>query len=233
MIEYYKRLLVSKNHIDNSQFIVFNILIGNNYSRLFDYYNALLHYAIAFSLLDHKNWLTGELYHHIGDVWTSMNNFRNALLCYEEALTILNSYHVKDRYIARIYRRMSYIYIKQNNNNEAIIYEEQANQIDTSFRRRSDLDYEISLEYYRNQLNNNVNLTPQQRADMLFSISLYFLRKFDYSQALENLLQAKQLFTDNLPSYDGFAHKFASIYEIIAFIKFILNENFEALIMWK
>ncbi len=68
---------------------------------------------------------------------------------------------------------------------------------------------------------------------MLYSMSLYFIIKGNYDQALKNLLQAKQLFTDNLPSYDGFANKFASIYYAIAYIKFIFNKNFEALIMWK
>ncbi|CAF4293884.1 unnamed protein product, partial [Rotaria sordida] len=85
----------------DKKFIVFNILIGNNYFRLFEYDNALHHYDIAISSLDNNNnnnQLIGEIYNHIGDVQKAMNNFQSALLYYKKALQIFTSHNVKDRY---------------------------------------------------------------------------------------------------------------------------------------
>ncbi|CAF4199498.1 unnamed protein product [Rotaria sordida] len=220
----------------DKKFIVFNILIGNNYFRLFEYDNALHHYDIAISSLDNNNnnnQLIGEIYNHIGDVQKAMNNFQSALLYYEKALQIFTSHNVKDRYFSSIYRKISDVYQIQNKNIDAIIYEGKANQIDKRYRQRSELDHKISLEYYQNQLNTQLNLLPHQRADILYSIGVCLIKKCDYQQALENLLQAKKLFENHLPTYDHFAYKFGTLFECIALVYFLLKDYFNALIMWK
>jgi tetratricopeptide (TPR) repeat protein len=232
-IEYYKKLLLNKNFIDYPKFIVLNIIIGNNYSSLFEYDNALLHYAIAYSLLDDKHRLTGELYNHIGDVWRATDSFENALSCYNEALEILISHCVTDRHIARIYRKISDVYRKQINYEVAIYYDKKADQLDISSREPSELNHERSLENYQNQLNTQLDLSPIQRADMLYSMGICLMKKGDFPQALEKLLQAKELYENGLPSYNLFVKKLGRLFETMALVYLLLKDNFNALAMWK
>jgi tetratricopeptide (TPR) repeat protein len=130
-IEFYQKLLLDENFMDPSKFIILNMLIGHNYYYLFEYDNALFYYAIAFSLLDDRNKLISEVYHRIGDVWTSMNNFESALSCYEKAVQMLNSHHGHSRDFARIWRKIADLYGQQNNYKVANSYEEQAQKTDT------------------------------------------------------------------------------------------------------
>jgi tetratricopeptide (TPR) repeat protein len=232
-IEYYKELLSDKNFIDNSKFIVLNIIIGNNYFHLLQYDDALRHYDDAFSLLDKNNKLIGHLYIHIGDVWNAINNFESALLCYEKALKILINHDSDDRDVARIYRKISDIHLKQNNYEDANIYDEQADQIDENYRQRSELNIETSLNYFQNLFHTQLDLSQLQRADTLYSMGLYFLKKSDYFQALEKLLQAKELFENYLPSSDQFVHIFSTLFDSIALVYLLLKDNLNALIMLK
>ena len=176
-IEYYKELLLDENFIDHSKFIVLHIMIGYNYSYLLGYDRALLHYGIAFSSLDDSNLLTTELYILIGDVWREKDDSKTALSCYEKALELLLGRNIKNQNIATIYRKMSAIYLEQNNCKDAAIYEEKANLIDEHRRQRSEFDIELSLKYFQNQLRPPPTLisifAPERSIFLKFSGKLY------------------------------------------------------------
>ncbi|CAF5119902.1 unnamed protein product [Rotaria sp. Silwood1] len=231
--EYYKELLFNEKFIDYPKRIILNIMIGYNYFHLFQYDNALFHYDIALSSLDDNNKLRGEIYIHIGDVWRVRDNVETALSYYKKSLEIFMSQDVHPRDVAKLCRKVSDIYLEQNNYEDAIIYQEQADLIDENYRQRSEFDTETSLKYFQNQLDNQPGLSQFQRANTLYSIGLCFIKKSDYSQALEKLLQAKELFENDLPSYDNFAHIFVTLFNSIALVYALLKDNFNALIMLK
>ncbi|CAF3667846.1 unnamed protein product [Rotaria sp. Silwood1] len=205
----------------------------DNYFHLLQYAKALFHYDIALSSLDDNNKLIGEIYIHIGDVWRVRDNFENALSCYRKALEIFTSQDVNVRDIAKICRKVSDIYLEQNNYEDAIVYQEQVGLIDGNYNQRSEFDIEASLKYFQNQLDNQPGHSQFQRANTLYSMDLYFMKKSDYSQALEKLLQAKELFENDLSSYDNFADIFSSLFAYIALVYALLKDNFNALIMMK
>ncbi|CAF1083911.1 unnamed protein product [Adineta steineri] len=64
------------------------------------------------------------VYIHTGDVYNTITIFATALLYYEKALKIFLNHNADNRNIARLYRKMSDIYLKQNNNEIAIICQE-------------------------------------------------------------------------------------------------------------
>ncbi|CAF4544167.1 unnamed protein product [Rotaria sp. Silwood2] len=233
VIEYYTELLWDEKFIDYPKCIILNIMIGYNYFHLLQYDEALFHYDIALSSLDDNNKLRGEIYIHIGDVWRVRDNVETALSNYKKALEIFTSQDVDDHDIAKICRKVSDIYLEQNNYDDAIVYQEQADLIDENYRQRSEFDIEKSLKYFENQLDNQPGHSQLQRANTLYSMGLCFMKKSDYSQALEKLLQAKELFENNLPSYDNFVHTFSTLYMSIALVYALLKDNFKALIMLK
>ena len=233
VIEYYEKLLHDESFINHSKSIMLHIMIGYNYSYLLEYENALLHYGIALSSLDDTNSLTGRLYIYIGDVWRGRDSSEIALSCYEKALEIIIHSNINDQDVAVICRKMSDIYLEQNNYEAAAIYKQQADLADEPRRQRSEFDIETSLKYFQDQLNTQVDLSPLRRADILYGIGICFMTKSDYSQASENLLQAKELFENHLPSYDEFVEKFSRLFSTIALIHLLLKQNFEALIMLK
>ncbi len=233
LIKYYNKLLLDKNFIDQYKSIVIHIIIGYNYFHLSKYDAALTYYNIAFSQLDADHKLTGEIYHHIGDVWKAVEDFDSALLCYDHALRILNNHHVKVRYIAPIHRKISDIYRKQQNFEMANFNEEQADQLDETFRQTSELDHQKSLEKYQHQLDTQSDLSSIERADKLYSMGVRLIKIGDYSQALEKFSEAKELFETHIPFYDRFLHRFTTLFEGIAAIYFLRGEHFNALTIWK
>ncbi|CAF1468897.1 unnamed protein product [Adineta ricciae] len=233
-IEYYKQLLLDRNFINQQKFIVLNILIGCNYLYLGEHYDAFTHYGLAFSLLDENHRLTGELYHHIGDVWNATRAFKNALSCYCESLRILTNCCVKDYNIARLYRKMSNVYRNEENDLVAAkYYEEKAEELDKSFRQPSELNYDNLLEKYQDQLNNGVDLQPADRANVLYSMGLCLIKKRDYVKALKKLFQAKELYKSHLSSSDHIEKNFIKVFDSIAWIYLRLNDYFNALLIWK
>ncbi|CAF1397698.1 unnamed protein product [Rotaria sordida] len=232
-IEYYRELLHNKEFIDDPKRIILNIIIGYNYFHLFQYDNALYYYNIAFSSLDDNNLLKGQLYIHIGDVWRIRNNVETALSYYKKALEIFINQDPHSDDVARLCRKVFDIYLEQNNYEDAIIYQEQADIIDENYRERSEFDIETPLKYFQNQLDNQSDHSPFQRANTLYSIGLCFMKKNDYSQALKNLLQAKELFEKHVPSYNDFFHIFSPLFESIALVYALLKDYFNALIMLK
>ncbi|CAF1309606.1 unnamed protein product [Rotaria sordida] len=233
VIEYYRELLHNEEFIDDQLRIVVNILIGYNYYHLFQFDNALYYYNIAFSSLDDNNLLRGELYIRIGDVWRIRNNVETALSCYKKALEIFINQDAPSRDVARLCRKVFDIYLEQNNYEDAIIYQEQADIIDDNYRQESEFDIETSLKYFQNQLDNQSDHSPLQRANTLYSMGLCFMKKNNYSQALKNLLQAKELFEKHVTSYNNFRDIFSSLFESIALVYALLKDNFNALIMLK
>ncbi|CAF4754907.1 unnamed protein product, partial [Rotaria sp. Silwood2] len=134
VIEYYTELLWDEKFIDYPKCIILNIMIGYNYFHLLQYDEALFHYDIALSSLDDNNKLRGEIYIHIGDVWRVRDNVETALSNYKKALEIFTSQDVDDHDIAKICRKVSDIYLEQNNYDDAIVYQEQADLIDENYR---------------------------------------------------------------------------------------------------
>ncbi|CAF1503399.1 unnamed protein product [Rotaria sordida] len=233
VIEYYRELLHNEEFIDDQLRIVVNILIGYNYYHLFQFDNALYYYNIAFSSLDDNNLLRGELYIRIGDVWRIRNNVETALSCYKKALEIFINQDAPSRDVARLCRKVFDIYLEQNNYEDAIIYQEQADINDDNYRQESEFDIETSLKYFQNQLDNQSDHSPLQRANTLYSMGLCFMKKNNYSQALKNFLQAKELFEKHVTSDNNFRDIFSSLFESIALVYALLKDNFNALIMLK
>jgi hypothetical protein len=65
----------------------------------------------------------------------------------QHALKIFINYHADDRNVVRIYRKVSDIYLNQNNYEVAVIYEEQVDKIHLHHRQRFELDSEAPLKY--------------------------------------------------------------------------------------
>ncbi|CAF0798416.1 unnamed protein product [Adineta steineri] len=128
--------------------------------------------------------------------------------------------------------KISYIYRQQNNYEYANLYEEQANEFDQGFPQLSHLYNERFVNYARNQADIHLNLSPSQQADRLYSTGVYLIKTNDYNQALEKLLQAKELFEKHL-SLNDFPDKFGKLYEKIALVYLQLKNYFQALVMWK
>jgi tetratricopeptide (TPR) repeat protein len=234
MIEYYEKLLFDQNFIDHPKFIILHIFIGYNYFQLSECDNALNYYETALQLLDDDNHrLTGFLYDHIGDAWKMKKNFERALLYYKEALQILHRHYSNMRRFPIIYRKIADIHRIQNNYEDARISEEQANQWDENFIHTSELDHEKALKNYQNRLNTQSDLSSFERAEILHSMGLCLMNKGDYVQALEILLQAKQLFRDHFPPHGRFGRTFAKVFESISECYFMLKDYFNALTMWK
>ncbi|CAF2911888.1 unnamed protein product, partial [Rotaria sp. Silwood2] len=226
-IEFYKSLLFEKNFIDIHKFIIIHVMIGYNYFHLSQYYNALLCYLVALSLINHKNLLIGEIYHHIGDVWRAMNYFKLAQFCYEETLEILGD-EIDNRRLAYIYRIMSDLHKKQGNENDAIVYEQEANNIDPQYGSSSTSNHEQLLKH-QHELETRHDITPLERAGLLYKIGLCLIKEGDYSAALEVLLQTEQLFLEHRPETDCFVDKFATLYENLALTYLFLDNHLKAL----
>ncbi|CAF1157791.1 unnamed protein product [Rotaria sp. Silwood1] len=187
-IELYKKyLLIGNISIDSSQSIVIHIIIGYLYYHFSDYENAFIHYGIALSLLDETNLLTSELYNHIGDVWSNIDNVDNAISCYQQALHIGNQNNI---FQSDIHQK---ILLKKKNSIQNPTDERQINNIDEHDRSIINLDNEIQLKNYQNQLNAEHNLTSIQRIDLSYQIGLCLMRKDDSPQALEIFLKTKQM----------------------------------------
>ncbi|CAF1166622.1 unnamed protein product [Adineta steineri] len=233
-IEYYKQLLLEEHVFDDSQRIVTNIIIGNNYFHLKEYDNAEIYYSIALSLLDNNNNpLVGEIYNLRGDIYIELNDLQIALTCYNDALKIFTNQEMNTRYVARVCRKISDIYRRQNNHADASFYATQADEIDQELRQRSELDIETSLEYFRNQLTTKSDHSQHQRADLLYSIGICLLRNNKYRESLEIFLEAARLLKTHLPTSDNFNQKFCTLYDSMALIHFMSKDYFKALIMLK
>jgi tetratricopeptide (TPR) repeat protein len=233
-IDIYEKLLSSKDFTDTPPFIILHIIIGNNYVRLSQYDDAFLYYGIAFSLLDEKNRLTGELYDHLGDLWNKINNHSSALAYYKEGLTIMNSHGEKDKSIPRISRKIVNIYREQDDHENARIYENQANIFEENRTQQFELlDTEMLIRHHQNQSLIKLDYPTVQTAHQLYSDGLHLIKKSSFSQGLEKLLMAESLYKQNLSLYDSVMRKFAKLYDNAAFAYFCLNDHFKALITWK
>ncbi|CAF4263536.1 unnamed protein product [Adineta steineri] len=233
-IEYYKQLLLEEHVFDDSQRIITNIIIGNNYFHLKEYDNAEVYYSVALSLLDNNNNpLVGEIYNLRGDIYIELNDLQMALTCYNDALRIFTNQEMNTRYVARVCRKISDIYRRQNNHEDASFYATQADEIDQQLRQRSELDIETSLEYFRNQLTTTSDHSQYQRADLLYSIGICLSRNNKYRESLEIFLEAARLFKTHLPTSDNFNQKFCTLYDSMALIHFMSKDYFKALIMLK
>ena len=72
-----------------------------------------------------------------------------------------------------------------------------------------------------------------RHGDILYGMGLCFMKKNDYSQALEKLLKAEELFEKYLPVNDKFVEKFYRLFNSIALVYFLLEDDLNALLMLK
>ncbi|CAF4169923.1 unnamed protein product, partial [Adineta steineri] len=224
LIEYYKKLLSNSTFIDEPKFIVLHVIIGYNYFHLLQYDTALDYYKTALLLLDDEKRLKGQIFHHIGDAYKMKNDFGEALSYYKKTLDILCSQYSKKRCFPILCREIADIHKKQNNDTECLSYEKRADEYDKSFRQASQLDYEDVIRTCKNRLNTELDLSPLQRAEILFTMGLTLINQCNYWQAIEILLQAKQLFKDHLPPHGQFVQTFSKLFESIA-IANLLNPD--------
>jgi tetratricopeptide (TPR) repeat protein len=78
-----------------------------------------------------------------------------------------------------------------------------------------------------------INNLGREKADILYSMGVYLIKKRDYSQALEKLLQAKQLFESDVASSNRSIQTFSRLFNSIALVYLHLKDNFNALTMLK
>ncbi|CAF2840263.1 unnamed protein product, partial [Rotaria sp. Silwood2] len=232
-IQFYEQAMsVGKFSIDSPESKVLHIIIGYLYSHLSKYDEAFIHYGIVLSLLTETDLLTSELYNHIGDVHNKVKNDDIALSCYKESLKIANYQDIPS--LPNIYQNIIGILSKKRNFEDAFVYKEQEKHIDQS-------QYHISTETLddpkllkcRSQLENLSNLTPRQRADLLYKIGLCLIKKGDFHETLKNLLEAKELFLEESPSWGLFLRRLPRLFDNIALLYLFLNDHLKALIMWK
>ena len=198
-ITFYQNLLENKTFIDQHKSIVLHIIIANNYSRLQQYGRALEYYGKALSLLDDHHRVTGELYHHLGDLWRDMEYYDNALACYGNSLSILQQC-LEPRHMVPILEKMSDVYGQQGCWEEAHIYETEACHIGGTDRFVASSNLDRSIDYHRSQLLNTSNRSSLQLINTLYAIGLCHLREREYDQALNCLLQVKKQLETSLHS---------------------------------
>jgi tetratricopeptide (TPR) repeat protein len=233
-IQLYKQSIsINRISMKSPQSIVLHLIIGYLYYHLFDYNNAFIYYGIVLSLIDQTNLLTGELYNHIGDVWYKITNDDIALSCYKEALIIANHQDIPS--LPNIYRNLIDILEKRGNFDEVFVYKEQAKEIDRSqyHLEISTLDTPASLEYLKNQLNQNANPPSIQRIDFLYQSGLRLMKDGDFDQALTTLLEAKELILKEPPSWHRFPQLLSTLFDNIALLYLFRYDFLKALVMWK
>ncbi|CAF1369903.1 unnamed protein product [Didymodactylos carnosus] len=160
-----------------------------------------------------------------------IDRFQIALSCYQEALKILED-NIDYHHLADMYRKMNNVYKKLDHFDEANLFETLANEIDQEYGLPFTPD-DQTLKKHQYELKYKNDLTSNQRARHLYSIGLCYIRKRDYSQALENLSQAEQLYkTNRSPDTPSF-NTFATLYDNLALVYLFLNDDLKALTMWK
>ncbi|CAF4401945.1 unnamed protein product [Rotaria sp. Silwood2] len=82
-----------------------------------------------------------------------------------------------------------------------------------------------ALNRSQHELKVRLDLTPLQRANLLYTIGLCFIRKGVYIQALHSLSEAEKIYNDNRLSYDDYVRKFL--------VHLYLKNYLKALTMWK
>lgn len=233
VIKYYEDLIFADQSSDHYKQIVLHILIGYNYSRLCKYEDAIFYYDIVLSSVNENSRLAGEIYIHLGDIDRATKDFDAALSHYEKALIVLTGHHVDDRDIAKIYRKVSDIHRNQHNDAAAIVYQEQADEIDQQYAQRSELNIDVSLEYFQNHLHNLSDDSQVQSARSLYAMGLCWMKKSDYHQALEKFLAAEVLLKTHLPLTNDSASTFISLYDSLALNYVLMKDRFNALVMLK
>ncbi|CAF3284137.1 unnamed protein product [Rotaria socialis] len=232
-IQFYEQgISVGKFSIDSPESKVLYLIIDYLYSHLSEYDTARIYIGIVLSCLDETDLLASELFNHIGDVENKDKNEDNALSCYQEALKIANYQDIPS--LPNIYRNIIGILKKKRNFQEVSVYEEQAKEIDYNQYHISTLELGKKIfETCKNQLENETNLTPIQRGDLLYKVGLYLMKNNDFQGALTNLLEAKKSFLEEPPSWHRFPRQLPTLFDNIAFAYLFLRDHLKALAMWK
>ena len=231
-ITFYQNLLENKRFIDQHKSIVLHIIIANNYARLQQYDQAFEYYGKALSLLDDRHRVTGELYHHLGDLWCDMKYYDNALACYGNSLAILQQW-LKPHHLVTILEKISDVYGQQGCWEEAQIYETEARHIGGTHRFRASSNSDRSIDYHRSQLLNTSNRSPLQLIDTLYAIGLCHLREREYGQALDGLLQVRKQLETSLHLGKSIGRVQYRLYVVLAWVCLLQEQFVDAFTMWK
>ena len=222
-IQFYRNaMIIGRMPIDSPESTVLHIIIGHLYYHSSKYDDAFTYYAMVLSILDETNLLTSELFKHLGDVWAGMRRMDIALSCYQEALIIANHQTIPSSLV--IYRKIIGILRKGGHFNEAFVYEAQAMEIDRTQVLRSTLSSD-DIPPETNQL----NMTSLEHAGLLYRKGIYFMKKGDFSNALDHFLRAKTYFLQEPPSWDRFTRHLSTLFDNIALLYLFSNDYLEAL----
>ncbi|CAF1343012.1 unnamed protein product [Rotaria sordida] len=213
------------------EFIVIHIIIGYLYYHLSQYDEADEHYTIVLSLLDEENLLTNELYRYIADIERKRNNGNTSLSYYQKALEIANNRYIPS--LQYIYQEIIDILKTQGNYTDADIYERKLKKIDPDkyYISLSTWGDQTILDDCRSRLNNEHE--PIKRADLLYKIGLHCVVQGPFEEALEQFLQAKDLYTNQPPSWDRFPQHLSILFDNIAMLYLFSKNYLKALIMFR
>ena len=230
---YEQSILINQISMNSPQSIVIRLIIGYIYYHLSDYDNAFISYGIVLSLIDQTNFLTSELYNHIGDIWFKMNNDDIALSCYKEALTIAKNKDIPS--LTNIYRNLIEIFQRNGDLNQVNIYKEKEKQIDRSCYHLEISTYDTPelLKSFKDQLDQCENPPTIKRIDYLYQSGLRLMKDGAFDQALNTLLEANELILKEPPSWNRFPQLLSTLFDNIALLYLFRYDFLKALIMWK
>lgn len=183
-------------------------------------------------MLNNNEVVEGEVYNHIGDVWKKAGYFERALVYYNKSKMYLNTNQDVHQY-ADLLRKISNLSRELGNDNDAILYEEQLDKIDQKYRLLLKQDPATRLQQFLYKLNIETDLNSLERACLLYDIGLCYIKKGEYSIALEYLLQANEIFIHYPPPCNQFIRYLPTLYDNIAMVYLVTKKYLEALIMWK
>ncbi|CAF1247121.1 unnamed protein product [Adineta steineri] len=231
-IQVYEQILSFQNISPNSpQFIVIHIIIGYLYYHSSQYDEASLHYAIVLSLLSEEDLIIGELYRHIADIKKEKNDVCTTLSYYQEALRIANNRYIPS--LRYIYLGVIDILKTQDNLHEAAIYERQLNKTDPDQYYIPISTWGDSTLLYDCRFQLNKEQQPIKRADLLYKIGLHCIVQGHFMEALEHLLQSKDLYITQPPSWDRFPRHLAALFDNIGMLHLFFKDYLKALVMWR
>jgi tetratricopeptide (TPR) repeat protein len=93
------------------------------------------------------------------------------------------------------------------------------------------LDNKILLKNYQSQFNDGCLRRSIEHIDLLYPIGLCLMKEGNFTEALENLLQAKQIIIAGPASWYRFPQLLSTLYDNIAQLYLFLNDYRKALIM--
>jgi tetratricopeptide (TPR) repeat protein len=122
---------------------------------------------------------------------------------------------------------------------ENLLASELYRHIDDMEKKRNNIDIPLSTWGDQAKLDNCLFLLnkepiePSERANLLYKIGLHNIAQGNFKDALDQLLQAKDLYIDNPPSQDRFHKHLPTLYDNIAMLYLYSKDYLKSLAMWK